>query len=156
MLISLRGTRNIKNRDNLIKDIDIQDSFGLLGRCWVPKNKQRKKSTSITRKYTRVQVTGTACLELLLHRTCRMTIVCIPPSHPLGDEGGAKSFFKRLYRKVIGQIEILAGISILGGGDFFQVGLDNSLYKNSEYKIQISSKKNYTNCNFYNFSLLVP
>ena len=27
-------------------------------------------------------------------------------------------------------------IGTLGGGDFFQVGLENSMYKNSEYKSQ--------------------
>ena len=36
------------------------------------------------------------------------------------------------------------GIGTLGRGGFFQVGLENSLYKK------------YSNWNFYNFSLLVP
>ena len=45
------------------------------------------------------------------------------------------------------------GIGTLGGGDFFQVGLENSLDKNNEYK---SQAKKYSDCNFYNSSLLVP
>ena len=45
------------------------------------------------------------------------------------------------------------GIGTLGGGDFFQVGLENFLYKNSEYE---SQQKNDYKCSFYNFSLLVP
>ena len=48
------------------------------------------------------------------------------------------------------------GFGTLGGGEFFQVGLENSLYKkNSEYESQAKKEKD-SDCNFYNFSLLVP
>ena len=40
----------------------------------------------------------------------------------------------------------------LGGGDFFQMGLENSLYKKKKYK---SQTKNDFDCNFYNLSLLI-
>ena len=44
-------------------------------------------------------------------------------------------------------------IGILGGDDFFQVGLENSLYKNSEF--DFSNKKDDSDCISYIFSLLV-
>ena len=48
-----------------------------------------------------------------------------------GARGAALSHFSEcLYRRDLGKIGILGrnGIGILGGGDFFQVGLENSLY----------------------------
>ena len=45
------------------------------------------------------------------------------------------------------------GVDTLGDGDFFQVGLENSLYK--KYSITISNTKNDFNCNFCKLSLLV-
>ena len=50
------------------------------------------------------------------------------------------------------------GIGTLDGGEFFQVGLENSLYKkivNANQKLKKKKKKD-SDCNFYNFSLLVP
>ena len=46
------------------------------------------------------------------------------------------------------------GIGTLGRGDFFRWDLKTPCIKNSEYKSQ--AKKNDSDCNFYNFSLLVP
>ena len=47
------------------------------------------------------------------------------------------------------------GIGTLGGGGiFFRWELKTPSIKNSKYKSQ--GKKNDSDCNFYNFSLLVP
>ena len=49
--------------------------------------------------------------------------------HSLPGGGGLSHFSEGLYRRDLGQIGILVGIGTLGGGDFFQVGHENSLYK---------------------------
>ena len=52
-----------------------------------------------------------------------------PPPSFLGD-GGLSHFSERVYRRDLGEIMwFWVGIGSLGGGDFFQVGLENSLYK---------------------------
>ena len=53
------------------------------------------------------------------------------------------------------KLRFWVGIGTLGGGDFFfRLDLKISFTKNSEYKSQ--AKKNDSDCNFYNFWLLVP
>ena len=59
-----------------------------------------------------------------------------PPSLPLYD-GGLSHSSESLYRRDIGQIGIFGEDCTLGRGDFFQVGLENSMYQNSEYMSQI-------------------
>ena len=43
-------------------------------------------------------------------------------------DGGLSHFSEGLYGRDLGQIGILGGIGTLGGGDFFQLRLKNSLY----------------------------
>ena len=52
-----------------------------------------------------------------------------PPTPLMGDEEGVSHFLEHLYRWDLGQIRFWVGISTLGGSYFFQVGLENSLYK---------------------------
>ena len=100
-----------------------------------------------------------------------MFTVCILILHPQGNGGGwggggggLSLFLQHLYRRDFGvKSEFWVGIGTLGGGNVFQVGLENSQYKkqyknsikNSEYNSQAKKKKDF-DCNFYNFSLLVP
>ena len=84
------------------------------------------------------------------------TVRTPPPPHPLTPpwvmwgKRAVSHFPECLYRSDLGEI------GILGGNWHFRLGwwLENSLYK--KYWIQISSKKNDSECNFYNFSLLIP
>ena len=62
-------------------------------------------------------------------------------------------FSKGLCRRDLGQIEMLDGNRLVGV-IFFWRDLKTSCIKNSEYEFQ--TKKKDSNCNFYNFSLLVP
>ena len=52
-------------------------------------------------------------------------------SHPLlvmGEGMGLSHFSEDLYSRNLGQFRILDGNWFFGWGDFFQVGLENSLY----------------------------
>ena len=49
--------------------------------------------------------------------------------------GGGWAIFQKVYIGVT-LVKFLVGIGTLGGGDFFQVGLENSLYKNGEEESQ--------------------
>ena len=70
-------------------------------------------------------------------------------------DGGLSYFSERLYRRHLGQIGILGGnCHFRWGWFFFRWDLKTPCIKNSEYKSQV--KKNSSDWNFYNFSLLVP
>ena len=67
-----------------------------------------------------------------------------------GGGGGLSLFLQHLYRRDFGvKSEFWVGIGTLGGGNVFQVGLENSQYKkqyknsikNSEYNSQAKKKK---------------
>ena len=80
-------------------------------------------------------------------------IVCTPPP-PWVMGWGLSHFSYDLYWRDLNQIRILGGNWHFRLGWFFQVGLENSCSKklvNTNIK-----QKNDSDCNFYNFSLLIP
>ena len=79
--------------------------------------------------------------------------VIVRPSWVMEGGSGLSHFSEHLYRIDLSQIRILDGNWHFRWGWFFQLGLDNSLYKKIEYKSQAKKIFDY---NFYNFSLLVP
>ena len=59
----------------------------------------------------------------------------LPPT-PLSQGDGGSSHFSGFYRTDIDRIGIFGEDWYFRWGDFFQVGLENSKYKNMEYKSQ--------------------
>ena len=71
--------------------------------------------------------------------------------HPHLDDGESFNHFSEdLYRRDVGQIRILDGNWQFIFGNFFQVGLENFLYKNCHFESETKKK------DFCCFSLLVP
>ena len=78
-----------------------------------------------------------------------------PPSHHLlgdGGGGGWDIYSEGLYRRHRWNCFLWVGIGTLGGVIFFQVGPENTLYKNSDFQ---SQTKNDSDCIFYSFLPLV-
>ena len=73
-----------------------------------------------------------------------------------GGGGGLSHFSECLHRRDLYQYiksGFWVGLGIFGGGGFFRWDLKTPCIKNSECEYQA---KNDTNCNFSNFSILVP
>ena len=92
----------------------------------------------------------------MLYRKGLVTIVRTSPL-PWGVFGGGLSHFSEcLHRRDLYQYiksGFWVGLGIFGGGGFFRWDLKTPCIKNSECEYQA---KNDTNCNFSNFSILVP
>ena len=91
--------------------------------------------------------------HLTLKTIFHITTTYSPPLPPLSDGGGGgesglSHLSKHLHRRDLGQLEIL------GSKSFFRWDLKTLCIKNSEYESQ--AKKNDSDINCYNFSLLVP
>ena len=80
-----------------------------------------------------------------------------PPPTPLGDGEGAEPYFRTFIQEGLrSSLNFGWELVLQVGGIFFRWDSKTSCIKNSEYKSQAKKKKNDSNCNFYNFSLLVP
>ena len=92
--------------------------------------------------------------EVMYYSIVRTQPPPLPPSP--GWWGGWAIFHCCLYRRSLGQI----GIGILGGNWHFRWGrfFSGGTWKLPVQKTVITNlkQKNDSNCNFYNFSLLVP